>query len=80
MPSGCPSCHQKYARSGTYEKHLRTAQWNLDIVIESTVQYINNMETGLSHNSDTSGCQYSDCESDSGTPGSDPNTFYQDIA
>jgi len=38
MPNKCPLCRRKYSRSGAYEKHLRNAHGNLDIVLASTVQ------------------------------------------
>ena len=79
MPSKCPFCRLKYTQSGAYEKHLRTAYGGLDIVLASTVQYIN-MESSVSHNPDASERQHSDCESDPGPPGLDPNAFYRDIA
>ena len=78
MPSKCPFCRRKYTWSGAYEKHLGTAHRYLDIVLTSTVQYIN-MESSVSHNPDASECQDSDCESNPGSPGSDPNAFYQAI-
>ena len=79
MPSKCSFCRQKYTQFGAYEKHLRTAYRGLDIVLASTVQYFN-MESSVSHNQDASERQDSDCESDPGPPGSDPNAFYWDIA
>jgi len=75
MPSKCPFCRRKYTQSGAYDKDLRTAHRGLDIVLASTVQYIN-MESSISHNTDVSECQDSDCESDPGPPGSDPKAFY----
>jgi len=63
----------------SYEQHLRTAHGGLDIVLTSTVQYIN-MESSVSHNPDASGRQDCDYAPDPGPPGSDPNPFYRDIA
>jgi len=79
MPSKCPFCRRKYTRSGAYEKHLRTAHAGLDIVLASTVQYIN-MESSIAHNPDASERQDSDCESDPGPSGSAPAEFCRDIA
>jgi len=79
MPSKCPFCRRKYTRSGAYEKHLRTAHPGLDIVLSSTVQYIN-MESSISHNPDPREGQDSDCESDPGPAGSEPDEFCRDIA
>jgi len=70
MPSKCPFCRRKYIRSGAYEKHLRTAHANLDIVHASTVGYpssgdiINDVETSILHNPEASELQDSDYESD----------------
>lgn len=79
MPSKCPFCRRKYSRSGAYEKHLRTAHASLDIVLASTVQYINT-ETGVLHIPDANERQDSDHESDTGPPAAEPDTFYRDIA
>jgi len=79
MPSQCPFCHQKYTRSDAYEKHLQTAQAGLDIVLTSTVQFIN-MESTVSNNPDTRARQDSDYESDPGPAGSEPDEFCCDIA
>jgi len=79
MPSKCPFCRRKYTWFGAYEKHLRTAQAGLDILLASTVQYIN-MESSVSHNPDPSERQDSDCESDPAGPGSEPEEVCRDIA
>ena len=39
MPSKCSFCRKKYTQAGAYEKHLRTSQANLDIILTSTVRY-----------------------------------------
>src|ERR1700760_230258 len=70
MPSKCPFCRRKYMRSGAYEKHLRTAHANLDIVLASTVRYtssvdiINDVETSILHHREASELRDSDYESD----------------
>jgi len=69
MPSKCAFCRRKYIRSGAYEKHLRTAHANLDIVLGSTVGYpssgdmINDMETSILHHLEASDLQDSHYES-----------------
>jgi len=65
--------------SGAYEKHLRTAHAGLDIVLASTVQYIN-IEPGVLHNPDASGRQDSDYESDPGPAGLESDEFCRDIS
>jgi len=54
--------------SDAYEKHLQTAHRGLDIVLASTLQYIN-IEPGVLDNPDVSKCQDSDNESDEGPAG-----------
>ena len=57
-------------RSGAYEKHLRTAHANLDIVLASTVRYtssvdiINDVETSILHHREASELRDSEYESD----------------
>jgi len=65
--------------SGAYEKHLRTAHTGLDIVLASTVQYIN-IEPGVLHNPDASGRQDSDYESNPGPSGLESDEFFRDIS
>jgi len=65
--------------SGAYEKHLRTAHLGLDIVLASTVQYIN-IEPGVLHNTDASARQDSDYESDQGPAGLASDAFCRDIS
>jgi len=79
MPGKCPFCRRKYIRSGTYEKHLGTAHGGLNIVLASTVHYIN-IESCVSHNTDASERQDSACESDRDPAGSEPDEFCGDIA
>ena len=38
MPNKCPFCRREYSWSGPYEKHLRNAHANLDIILASTIQ------------------------------------------
>jgi len=64
--------------SGAYEKHVRTAHAGLDIVLASTVQYIN-IEPGVVYNSNMSQRQDSDYESDPGPAGLEPDEFCRDI-
>ena len=70
MPSKCPFCRRKYVQSGAYEKHLRTAHANLDIVLASTIRYIssvdiiNDVKTSILHHREASDLRDSDYESD----------------
>jgi len=81
MPSKCPFCRRKYIWSGAYEKHLRTAHANLDIVLASTVGYpsygdiINDVETSILHHSEASELQDSDYESDPDPTGHELDAF-----
>jgi len=45
MPNKCPFCRRKFSRSGAYEKHLRNAHANLDIVLVSTIKYGSSLTT-----------------------------------
>jgi len=45
MPNKCPFCRWKYSRSGAYEKHLRNAHANLNIVLASTIKYASSPTT-----------------------------------
>ena len=74
MPSKCLFCRRKYTWSGAYETHLLNGHAGLDIVLTSTVEYIN-MESSISHNPDVSERQDSDCESDPGPAGLEPDEF-----
>jgi len=65
--------------SGAYEKHLRTAHAGLDIVLASTVQYIN-IEPRVLHNPDPSGRQDSYYETDVGHAGLESEEFCRDIS
>ena len=70
MPTKCQFCRRKYKRSGAFEKHLRTAHANLDIVLTSTVRdtlsvnMINDVETSILHDQEASELRDSDYESD----------------
>lgn len=81
MPSKCPFCRRKYMRSGAYEKHLRTAHANLDIVLASTVRYtssvdiINDVETSILHPREASELRDSDYESDPDPTGHELDAF-----
>ena len=75
MPSKCPFCRRKYIRSGAYEKHLRTAHANLDIVLTSTVRDTLSMETSILYNREASELQDSDYESDPDPTGHELNAF-----
>jgi len=79
MSSTCQFYRRKYTRSGAYENHLRTAHAGLDIVLTSTVQYIN-MESSVSHNPAMRERQHSDRKSDPAEPGSEPHEICRDIA
>ena len=50
MPSKCSFCRKKYTQAGAYEKHLRTAHANLDIILASTVRYTS---SAIAYNNDT---------------------------
>jgi len=65
--------------SGAYEKHLRTAHAGLDIVLASTIQYIN-IEPSVLHNHDARGRQDSDNESDPGRAGLESDQFCRDTS
>jgi len=81
MPSKCPFSRGKYIRSGEYEKHLRTAHANLDIVLASTVGYpssgdiINDLETRILHHPEASELQDFDYESDPDPTGHERGAF-----
>jgi len=45
MPNKGPFCRRKYSRSGAYEKHLRNAHSNLDIILASTIKYASSPTT-----------------------------------
>jgi len=68
-------------RSGAYEKYLRTAHANLDIVLGSTVGYpssgyiINDVETSISHHPEASELQDFDYESDPDPTGHELDAF-----
>ena len=64
MPSKCPFCRRKYIRSGAYEKHLRTAPANIDIVLASTVRDTLSVETSILHYREAGKLPDSDYESD----------------
>ena len=50
MPSKCSFCRKKYTQAGAYEKHLRTAHSNLEIILASTVRYTS---SAITYNNDT---------------------------
>jgi len=81
MPSKCPFCRRKYIRSGAFEKHLRTAHANLDIVLVSTVGYlssgdiINDVETSMLHHPEASKLPDSDHEPDPDPTGHERDAF-----
>ena len=50
MPSKCSFCRKKYTQAGAYEKHLRTAHANLDIILGSTIRYTS---SAIAYNNDT---------------------------
>ena len=86
MPSKCSFCRKKYTQAGAYEKHLRTAHANLDIILASTVRYTssaiaynNDTETDLLHQE---GHEHrdSDYESDPDSAGCEHDPFNDDIA
>ena len=50
MPSKWAFWCKKFTQAGAYEKHLRTAYSNLDIILASTVRYTS---SAIAHNTDT---------------------------
>ena len=80
IPIKCAFCHIKYAQAGPYEKHLRTAHANLDIVLASTVRYTNNnQETDLLHHEEQERLD-SDYESEPEPTGHELDAYTDDIA
>ena len=80
MPIKCAFCRRKYARAGPYEKHLRTAHANLDIVLASTVRYTNSdAETDLLHHEGQERLD-SDYESEPEPTGRELDAYTDDIA
>ena len=86
MPSKCSFCRKKYTQAGAYEKHLRTAHANLDIILASTVRYrssaiayYNDMEINLLHQEGRR-CRDSDYESDPDSARCEHDAFNNDIA
>src|ERR1700761_9051997 len=86
MPSKCSFCSKKYTQAGAYEKRLRTAHDNLDIILAATVQYTsstiaynNDTETDLLHKEGHER-QDSDSESDPDSAGGEDDAFNDDIA
>ena len=74
MPVKCSFCRKRYERAGAYERHLRSAHANLDIVIASTlrnppVDVLNDWGTDLSVANEPIAHSDSDYESD---PAGDP--------
>ena len=49
MPSKCSFCRKEYSQTGAYEKHLRTAHANLDIILASSVRYTS---SAITYNND----------------------------
>ena len=86
MPSKCSFCRKKYTQAGAYEKHLRTAHANLDIILASTVRYTSsaisyykNTETDLLYHEGHE-CPDSDYESDTDSTRRGHNAFIDNIA
>ena len=86
MPTKCSFCRKKYTQASAYEKHLRTAHANLDIILSSTVRYTpsamtynNNTEADLLHHEGHERPD-SDPESDPDYSGRDHDAFIDDIA
>ena len=86
MPSKCSFCRKKYTQAGAYEKHLRTAHANLDIILASTVRYTSSAityhkdtETDLLHHEGHERPD-SDYESDLDSTGRGHDAFTDDIA
>ena len=86
MPSKCSFCRKKFTLAGVYEKHLRTAHANLDIILASTVRY---KPSAITYNNDTEADLLyhegherldSDYESDRASSGRDHDAFIDDIA
>ena len=80
MPIKCAFCRRKYAQAGPYEKHLRTAHANLDIVLASTVRYTNiDAETNLLHDEGQERLD-SDYQSEPEPNGCELDAYMDDIA
>ena len=86
MPSKCSFCRKKYTQVGAYEKHLRTAHANQDIILASTIRYTssaiayhNDTETDLLHQEGYER-RDSDYESDPDSARRDHDAFNDDIA
>ena len=80
IPIKSAFCRRKYAWAGPYEKHLRTAHANLDIVLASTVRYTNSdAETDLLHHEGQE-CLDSDYESEPEPTGRELDAYTDEIA
>ena len=86
MPSKCSFCRKKYTKAGAYEKQLRTAYANLDIMLASTIRYTssaiayhNDTETDLLHQEGHER-RNSDYKSDPDSAGREDDAFNDDIA
>ena len=86
MPSKCSFCCKTYTQASAYEKHLRTAHANLDIILASSVQYTSST---IAYNNDTETdllyqegheSRDSDYESDPDSAIHEHNAFNDDIA
>ena len=85
MSSKCSFGRKKYTQAGPYEKHMRTAHANLDIILASTVRYTlsaiaynNDTETDLLHREGHQ-CRDSDYESDSDSARHEHDAFNDNI-
>ena len=81
MPRKCSFCRKKYTQACAYEKHLRAAHANLDIILASTILYTS---SAITYNNDTETDQLhheghegpdSDYESDPDSTGREHDTF-----
>lgn len=89
MPIKCLYCRRHYARAGPYERHLRTAHANLDIVLASTIRHtpttnpLSDTGNDLLQSGDLPGNGErtdSDYESDPGPGGCMPDATSDDVA
>ena len=86
MPSKCSFCRKKYTQAGAYEKQVRTAHANLDIILAYTLRYTTSAitynidtEADLLHHEGHEG-PVSDYESCPDSSGRDHDAFIDDIA
>ena len=85
MPTKYPFCRRKYTRAGAYEKHLRTAQAKLDIVLTSTIRNTSRTNSLINRVTCLPGLEvnrhpWSDYEADLNLPSYECDEFWDAIA